>query len=96
MQNTLREFKGRVANDNGLIYNMYHTYWRLLRYSADYLLGSDVAELHPFRCITQQPSFNTVSVQREVLETAIVGLRVPREITNEYVLFYCESWDFCC
>ena len=40
------------------------------------------------QCITEHPSFNTVCLRREVLETAIVGLsqargtRAPRETNN--------------
>ena len=48
----------------------------------------------PFRCITQHPSFQRVFLNREVLETAIVGLsqvhrmRVPQEMNNMYVNKY--------
>ena len=52
------------------------------------LFGSDMGTDYLHGCITQHPSFNTVCLQREVLETAIVGLsqargiRAPRELNN--------------
>ena len=54
-----------------------------------YYFGSDIeADQPPPRCITQHPLFETICLQREVLETAIVGLcqvrgmRAPRELNN--------------
>ena len=54
-----------------------------------YYLGPDVQADQPtLRCITQHPSFQTICLEREVLETAIVGLcqvrgmRAPRELNN--------------
>ena len=55
------------------------------------IFGPDVQEEQPIRCITQHPSFQTICLQREVLETAIVGLsqvhgiRTLREMNNMYV-----------
>ncbi|KAL9978802.1 hypothetical protein ACROYT_G016366 [Oculina patagonica] len=49
---------------------------------------SDMDINPPLRCIIQHPSFETVCLRREVLETAIVGLsqargiRAPRELNN--------------
>ena len=54
-----------------------------------YYFGSDIEADQPTpRCITQHPLFETICLQREVLETAIVGLcqvrgmRAPRELNN--------------
>ena len=52
------------------------------------IFGLDDQVDPPFLCITQHPSFQTVCLQREVLETAIVGLsqvrgmRVPQEMNK--------------
>jgi len=54
-----------------------------------YYFGSDIEvdQSTPF-CITQHPLFQTICLQKEVIETAIVGLcqvrgmRAPRELNN--------------
>ena len=64
-----------------------------------YYFGSDIVEAdQPTpRCITQHPHLETISLQREVLETAIVGLcqvrgkRAPRELNNMQA-YYVHKW----
>ena len=52
------------------------------------LFGSDMGTDYLHGCITRHPSFNTVCLHREVLDTAIVGLsqargiQAPRELNN--------------
>ena len=54
-----------------------------------YYFGSDIEADQPApKCITQHPLFQTIRLQREVQETAIVGLcqvrgtMAPRELNN--------------
>ena len=63
-----------------------------------YYFGSDIEADQPTpRCITQHPLFETICLQREVLETAIVGLcqvrgmRAPRELNNMQT-YYVHKW----
>ena len=80
------------------IFHLFHILlWRVLHSNGSEMPGCDITCLYYFgsdieadpqtpRCITQHPLFETICLQREVLETAIVGLcqvrgmRTPREL----------------